>query len=183
MSTCRDDYSIHLSPSHLLFCEATAEVVRVGPPDVPRAREGCTQWRWGRGGEERRRRRRRRFGEEQPGTESLLAGRTPPSSARQRSKHLPDVTKEQPSVWNLDASRREHFPWRELKKKTEGKVWDAVFFCFWLFPPRPGGGGTWSLFIVAGDEPRIKGRSGRGAGSLRRGVCSELRWFGGTGRF
>lgn len=72
-----------------------------------------------------------RFGVEQPGTVSLLAGRTPPSLARLRSKHLRDATKtrEPPSVQNLDTSRREYFFGSEARKKEtkRKKVWDGVF--------------------------------------------------------
>lgn len=124
---------------------------------------------WGKGGEERGR-RRRRFGVEQPGTESLLAGRTPPSLARQRSKHLPDVTKASRACGTSTRRDGNSFTGVSRGKRSERKkVWDAVF---WLFFSQPGGGGTWSLFIVARDDPGIKGGSSRGAGSVCHGVCS-----------
>lgn len=127
--------------SDLLFCNPTPEVVRVGPPDVPLvvgdAHNVRFKW-WMReeGG---------RFGVEQPGTELLLAGRTPPSLARLRSKLLPDVTKtrEPPSERNHDTSRREYFLRErvEEKRRKKKKVWDGVFWVF--FPKQEAAGLDW----------------------------------------
>lgn len=106
---------------------------------------------------------------EQPGTESLLAGRTPPSLARQRSKHLPDVTEN--SRGSGTSTRRDgnSFQGASRGKREKGKKFGTQFF------PQPGGGGTWSLFIVARDDPGIKERSGRGAGSVFAGCVRAAR--------
>lgn len=127
--------------SDLLFCNPTPEVVRVGPPDVPLVVGDAhsVRFKWWMGEE------RGRFGVEQPGTESLLAGRTPPSLARLRSKLLPDVTKtrEPPSERNHDTSRREYFLRERVEEKGEKrKKFGTEFFGF-FFPKQEAVGLGW----------------------------------------
>lgn len=168
--------------SDLLFCNPTPEIVRVGPPDVPLvvgdAHSVRFKW-WMReeGG---------RFGVEQPGTESLLAGRTPPSLARLRSKLLPDVTKTREPPSERTTTRRDGniFCGSESRKKEKKeKSLGRSFLVFFSPSRRRRDSAGFHRGPRRSRDKETKRPRSEELVPLPAGCVRAPRWVGGPGRF